>query len=150
LRVKRWKKANIHKRYVRNFTLHWQSSRWKACKAHFQQTYVNGVWLWIESYIREFRESKIYDIFTFLPCSYPLLCGFPTCWHPLLIPKVSRNAYLSRDVPLWIYTVLLMYCFALYVCLFLPTCITIRQNILWQKAYKHLQITDKHTKQSIT
>jgi hypothetical protein len=25
---------------------------------------------------------------------------------PLLIPKVSRNAYLSGKVPLWIYTVL--------------------------------------------
>jgi hypothetical protein len=93
-----WKKANIHKRYVRNFTLHWQSSRWKACEAHFQQTYVNGVWLWIESYIREFRESKIYDIFTFLPCSYPLLYGFPTCWHPFhhkgsvtCSPRIARK-----------------------------------------------------------
>jgi hypothetical protein len=37
---------------------------WKACETHFQQTYVNGFWFWIESYIREFRESKIYDIFT--------------------------------------------------------------------------------------
>ena len=86
--VKMWKKAMpntctcIHKRYVRNFTLHWQVSRWKACETHFQQTYVNGFWFWIESYTREFRESKIYDIFTFLPCSYPLVCGFPTCWHP--------------------------------------------------------------------
>ena len=61
---------------------HWQSSRWKAYETHFQQTYVNGFWLWIESYIREFRDSKIYDIFTFLPCSYSLLCGFSTCWHP--------------------------------------------------------------------
>ena len=82
LRVKRWKKANIHKRYVRNIILHWQSSRWKASETHFQQTYVNGFWLWIESYIRESRESKMYDMLTFLPSSYPLLCGFPTCWHP--------------------------------------------------------------------
>jgi hypothetical protein len=36
-----------------------QSSRWKASETHYQQTYVNGFWLWIESYIREFRESKI-------------------------------------------------------------------------------------------
>jgi 3',5'-cyclic AMP phosphodiesterase CpdA len=73
----------------------WQSSRWKASETHFQQTYVNGFWFWIESYIREFRESNIYDIFTFLPCSYPLLCGLSLSHlltsDPLLVPQESRN-----------------------------------------------------------
>ena len=92
MRAKRWKKANIHKRYVRNFTLHWQSSRWKACETHLQQTYVNGFWLWIESYIREFRESKIYDIFTFFLAAIHYYVAFPLA--DILFITKERNRYL--------------------------------------------------------
>ena len=105
----------------------------KRAKRIFSRRMWMLFWFWIESSIREFRESKTYDIFTFLPCSYPLLCGFPTCWHTfhhkgtLLIPKISRNAYLSGKVPLWIYTVILR-CPTLY-------CVKIRLLFLHQINY---------------
>ena len=76
-----WKKANIYKRYVRNFTLHWQSSRWKACETHFEQTYVNGFWFWIESYIRVPREQNIRYIY---------------------LPKASKYLYISLDISIFL------------------------------------------------
>jgi hypothetical protein len=63
---------------------------------------VNGFWFWIESYIREFRESKIYDIFTFL-FSYPLFVAFPLAdilfitKNTLLVPQESRNVDVNPE-----------------------------------------------------
>jgi hypothetical protein len=37
--------------------------------------------------------------------AFPLVDILFITKEPLLIPKVSRNAYLSGNVPLWIYTV---------------------------------------------
>jgi hypothetical protein len=86
---------HIHCRPIENNKaqfLHWQSSRWKACETHFQQTYVNGFWIWIESYIREFRESKLYDIFTFLPSLQLSIIMWLS--HLLTSSSSQRNHYL--------------------------------------------------------
>ena len=68
-------------------------------------------WFWIESYISEFVRAK-YTIYlpSFLAAihyfvAFPLVDILFITKEPLLIPKVSRNAYLSGKVPLWIYTV---------------------------------------------
>jgi hypothetical protein len=95
LRVKGWKKANIHKRYVRNFTLHSQSSRWKASETHFQQTYVNGFGL---NHTSESSVRAKYTIYlpSFLAAihyyvAFPLADILFITKDPLLVPRESGN-----------------------------------------------------------
>ena len=55
----------------------------------------------LESYIRVPWEQNIRYIY--LPCSYPLLCGFPICWHPFhhkgsvtCSPRIAQRRCSSR------------------------------------------------------
>ena len=59
--------------------------------------------------------------------AFPLVDILFITKEPLLIPKISRNTYLSGKVPLWIYTVILR-CPTLY-------CVKIRVLFLHQISY---------------
>jgi hypothetical protein len=57
---------------------------WKRAKRIFSRR----MWMVFGFGLNHTSESSVranYTIYlpSFLPCSYPLLCGFPTCWHPL-------------------------------------------------------------------
>ena len=112
MRVKRWKKANIHKRYVRHFTLHWQSSRWKASETHFQQTYVNGFGFGLNHTSASSWEQNIRYIYlpslqlsTIMWLSH-LLTSFSSQRIHYLFPKNRVTSMFIPKIPLWIYPVL--------------------------------------------
>ena len=97
LRAKRWKKANIHKRYVRNFTLHWQSSRWKASESIFRRR----MWMVFGFGLNHISESSVRAKYTiYLPSflaaihyyvAFPLADILFITKDPLLVPQESRN-----------------------------------------------------------